>query len=446
MAKILVVDDERKMCVILKGMLEDRGHHVTALQEGTKAQELIGGQEFDLVITDLKMAPVDGLELLKAIKKVSPDTEVVLMTAYASVQTAIEAMKQGAYDYIIKPFDLEEMGLLVDKIAEKRRLVIENRQLREDLSSKGHGEMVLGNSPKMRQVMSMVAKVAQSDVTVLIRGESGTGKELVAEAIHLGSSRSQGPLVVVNCAALTETLLESELFGHERGAFTGAIKKKLGRFELAHGGTIFLDEVGDISPNLQAKLLRVLQEKKFVRVGGTETIAVDVRLIAATNRNLEQAIGEGTFREDLYYRLSVFPIEVPALRERPEDVPPLVEHFLKAHGRGLDDVEGSAMDQLAAYRWPGNVRELENVIERAVILAGGDRIEPSHLPFLASAESAEASVRGELNLEQLERDSILRALRQSGGNKTEAARLLGITRRALYSRMERLGLREPSRS
>jgi DNA-binding NtrC family response regulator len=443
MAKILVVDDERKMCVILKGMLEERGHDVTAIEDSTKAQKLIGSQEFDLVITDLKMAPLDGLELLKATKKVSSDTEVVLMTAYASVQTAIEAMKQGAYDYIIKPFDLEEMGLLVDKIAEKRRLVIENRQLREDLRSKGDREMVLGSSPKMRQVMSMVAKVAQSDVTVLIRGESGTGKELVAEAIHRRSPRLQGPMVVVNCAALAETLLESELFGHEKGAFTGAIKKKLGRFELAHGGSIFLDEVGDISPGLQAKLLRVLQEKKFVRVGGTETIAVDVRLIAATNRNLEQAIREGKFREDLYYRLSVFPIEVPSLRERPQDIPPLVEHFLKAHGRGLDDMDRNTMDQLVAYHWPGNVRELQNVIERAVILAGSDRIETSHLPFLTSSEAPDPSARGELNLEQLERDSILRALRQSGGNKTEAARLLGITRRALYSRMERLGLREP---
>ena len=444
MARILVVDDERKMCIILKGMLEERGHDVTAVQEGKKAQELIGGQEFDLVITDLKMAPMDGLELLRAVKKISSNTEVVLMTAYASVQTAIEAMKQGAYDYIIKPFDLEEMGLLVEKIAEKRRLVMENRQLREDLRSKGDREMVLGSSSKMHQVMSMVAKVASSDVTVLIRGESGTGKELVAEAIHRRSPRSDGPLVVVNCAALTETLLESELFGHEKGSFTGAIKRKLGRFELAHRGTIFLDEVGDISPGLQAKLLRVLQEKKFVRVGGTETIAVDVRLVAATNRNLEQAIQEGKFREDLFYRLSVFPIEVPSLRERPEDIPALMEYFLKAHGRSLNDLDKRAKDQLVAYRWPGNVRELENVIERAVILAGSEPIGPLHLPFLTLSEVSAPSARGTLNLEQLERDSILQALLQTGDNKTEAARLLGITRRALYSRMERLGLREPS--
>ncbi|KPL17665.1 MAG: hypothetical protein AMJ92_11430 [candidate division Zixibacteria bacterium SM23_81] len=442
MAKILVVDDERKMCVILKGMLEEKGHHVTAIEDSHKARQLIDRQEFDLVITDLKMVPVDGLELLGAVKKASPETEVVLMTAYASVQTAIAAMKQGAYDYIVKPFDLEEMALLVEKITEKRRLVMENQQLREDLSRRVAHEMVMGNNPKMHQVMSMVDKVAHSDVTVLIRGESGTGKELVAEAIHRRSPRSAGPLVVVNCAALTETLLESELFGHEKGAFTGAVKRKLGRFELAQGGTLFLDEVGDISPSLQAKLLRVLQEKELVRVGGTETISIDVRLIAATNRNLEGAIREGSFREDLYYRLSVFPITVPPLRERPEDIPVLVEHFLKARGRGLGDIDEKVLNQLTAYMWPGNVRELENVIERAVILAGRDRIGLAHLPFLAPAEASSLSARCELNLEQLERESILRALRQTDGNKTEAARLLGITRRALYSRMERLGLRE----
>jgi DNA-binding NtrC family response regulator len=444
MAKILVVDDEKKMCVILKGMLEEKGHDVTAVEDGQEAKELAREQEFDLVITDLKMTPVDGLELLKAVKKTSPETEVVLMTAYASVQTAIEAMKRGAYDYIIKPFDLEEMGLLVQKVADKRRLVMENRQLREDLRSREKAVMVLGNSPEMRQVMSMVEKVAQSDVTVLIRGESGTGKELVAEAIHRRSPRSAGPLVAVNCAALTETLLESELFGHEKGAFTGAIKKKLGRFELAHGGTIFLDEVGDVSPALQAKLLRVLQEKEFVRVGGTETIAVDVRLIAATNRNLEQAIQEGKFREDLYYRLSVFPIVVPPLRERPEDIEPLVEHFLAAHGKSLEDMDNRTLEQLTSYHWPGNVRELENVIERALILAGGERVGPSHLPFFDSREATGSLDQGGLNLESLERESIIRALRQTGGNKAEAARLLGITRRALYSRMERLGLHKPS--
>lgn len=446
MAKILVVDDERKMCVILKGMLQEKGHDVTAIEDGQKAQELLGRQEFDLVITDLKMTPVDGLELLRVVKKASPETEVVLMTAYASVQTAIEAMKQGAYDYIIKPFDLEEMGLLVEKIAEKRHLVMENRQLREDLSYRGDRQMVLGSSSKMRQVMSLVDKVAPSNVTVLIRGESGTGKELVAEAIHRQSPRSAGPLVVVNCAALAETLLESELFGHERGAFTGAIKKKLGRFEMAQGGSIFLDEVGDVSPALQAKLLRVLQEKTFVRVGGTETITADVRLIAATNRNLEQAIEQGRFREDLYYRLSVFPITVPPLRERSEDIPPLVEHFLRVHGQDLDDMDKKALDQLVVYQWPGNVRELENVIERAVILAGEERIGLSHLPFLPPAQAPASSIGGDLNLEQLERESILLALQQTGGNKSEAARLLGVTRRALYSRMERLGLRKPASS
>ena len=446
MAKILVVDDERKMCVILKGMLQERGHDVTAIEDGQKAQELLGRWEFDLVITDLKMTPVDGLELLRVVKKANPETEVVLMTAYASVQTAIEAMKQGAYDYIIKPFDLEEMGLLVEKIAEKRRLVMENRQLREDLICRGDRQMILGSSSKMRQVMSLVDKVAPSNVTVLIRGESGTGKELVAEAIHRQSPRSAGPLVVVNCAALTETLLESELFGHEKGAFTGAIKKKPGRFEMAQGGSIFLDEVGDVSPALQAKLLRVLQEKTFVRVGGTETITVDVRLIAATNRNLEQAIAQRRFREDLYYRLSVFPITVPPLRERSEDIPPLVEHFLRARGRGLDDMDKNALDQLVVYHWPGNVRELENVIERAVILAGEERIGLSHLPFLPPAQAPASSTGGDLNLEQLERESILLALQQTGGNKSEAARLLGVTRRALYSRMERLGLRKPASS
>jgi two-component system response regulator HydG len=410
--------------------------------DGRKAQELISRQDYDVVITDLKMAPIDGLELLKAVKKMSPDTEVVLMTAYASVQTAIEAMKQGAYDYIIKPFDLDEMGLLVDKIAEKRHLVMENRQLREDLQDRAKREMVLGDSTKMREAMDLVAKVAPSDITVLIRGESGTGKELVAEAIHARSPRASGPLVIVNCAALAENLLESELFGHERGAFTGAVRRKLGRFELAHGGSIFLDEIGDVTPALQAKLLRVLQEKRFVRVGGTETISVDVRLIAATNRNLEQAISQGLFREDLYYRLSVFPIHVPPLRERPEDIPALAEYFLGRRGRRLEHLDPRALDQLVGYRWPGNVRELENVLERAVILAGSDRIGLSHLPLLSPTAVSSPSPEGELNLDRLERESILRALHQAGGNKAKAARLLGITRRALYSRMDRLGLRD----
>jgi DNA-binding NtrC family response regulator len=447
MANILVVDDEVKMCVILQDMLEERGHRVTAVQDGEEARKLVASQDFDVIISDLKMSPIDGLELLQAVKKISPEAEVVLMTAYASVQTALQAMKRGAYDYIIKPFDLDEMGLLVDKIVEKRRLVLENQQLREELHTAERKEMVIGKSPEMRRVLSLVEKVADSDVTVLIRGESGTGKELVAEAIHRHSPRAAGPLVAVNCAALTETLLDSELFGHEKGAFTGAIKRKLGRFELAQGGTIFLDEIGDITASLQVKLLRVLQEKKFVRVGGTETISADVRLIAATNRNLEQAIRDGHFREDLYYRLSVFPIVVPPLRQRREDIPNLVEFFLQKRGRRLEDIEPPALDQLNQYDWPGNVRELENVIERAVILAAGrGKIGVSHLPLFSASFSTTSLPGEDLNLDQLERQSILEALQRSGGNKAEAARLLGITRRALYSRMERLELHKPSRN
>ena len=442
MAKILVVDDEAKMCVILQGMLEERGHRVITAQDGRRAQKLAAGQDLDVVITDLKMSPADGLQVLREVKKASPETEVVLMTAYASVQTAIQAMKQGAYDYIIKPFDLDEMGLLVDRILEKKRLVLENRQLREEFGGAREREMVTGKSPQMKELLTLVDKVAGSDVTVLVRGESGTGKELVAEAIHRSSPRAGGPLVAVNCAALTETLLDSELFGHEKGAFTGAIKRKLGRFELAQRGTVFLDEIGDVSAALQAKLLRVLQEKTFVRVGGTETITADVRLISATNRDLEQAIRQGHFREDLYYRLSVFPIRVPPLRERREDIPDLVEFFLRQRGRQLSDIDPAALDQLIRYDWPGNVRELENVIERAVILAaGGEGIGPAHLPLPASSPAAAAAPGEELNLERLERESILLALSKSGGNKSAAARLLGITRRTLYSRMERLGLR-----
>jgi transcriptional regulator with GAF, ATPase, and Fis domain len=334
------------------------------------------------------------------------------------------------------------MGLLVDRILERKRLVQENRQLREEFGGPREREMVTGKSPQMKELLTLVDKVAGSDVTVLIRGESGTGKELVAEAIHRGSPRAGGPLVAVNCAALTETLLDSELFGHEKGAFTGAVKRKLGRFELAQGGTIFLDEIGDVSAALQAKLLRVLQEKTFVRVGGTETITADVRLIAATNRDLEEAIRRGHFREDLYYRLSVFPIRVPPLRERREDIPDLMEFFLRQRGRQLSDIDPAAVDQLVRYGWPGNVRELENVIERAVILAaGGEKIGSAHLPLPASSPAAAPAPGEELNLERLERQSILQALKQSGGNKSAAARLLGITRRTLYSRMERLGLR-----
>jgi len=453
--RILVVDDERKMGVILSGALQDAGHEVTALERSRDAEERLTREPFDLLITDLKMAPPDGLELLRRARTLRPGMAVILMTAYATAQTAVQAMKAGAYDYLIKPFELDELVLRVAKLERERDLgenvrllERENALLSEEAGHRLRLGKMIGKSAMIRNVFELAEKVAGTDATVLIRGESGTGKSLLARAIHASSSRREGPFVLVNCGALPENLLESELFGHEKGAFTGAVARKAGRFSTAGGGTLLLDEIGEMSPALQVKLLHVLEEKEMVPVGSDRSVPVDVRVLAATHRNLEEAMAEGDFREDLFYRLNVFPIAVPPLRARPEDIPLLLDHFLSRFGRRFDALTGEARAALLAHAYPGNVRELENLVERAAILAGDDPIDRVHFPSLAAAGGgrpaagfAVPEIPDEgLSLADLEKELILRALEKAGGNKTQAARLLGLSRRTLYSRLERHGL------
>ena len=439
--KILVIDDERRMCLALKAGLETVGHSVKIAFDGNSGFELFSDGEFDVIITDLKMPGQSGLALLEKVKQADPSIEVILMTAYATTQTAIEAMKKGAYDYVIKPFELTEVKIKIRQILEKKVLSTENEKLKSRLHERASLSNMIGESGPMQHVFRMVKKVAPSDATVLIRGESGTGKELVANAIHRNSQRSQQPFVAVNCGALPESLLESELFGHEKGAFTGADRRKIGRFELAGKGTIFLDEIGDISPATQIKLLRVLQAREIVRLGGTETIKIQARTIAATHRNLEKHLKSGEFREDLYYRINVFPIHLPPLRERKEDIPSLIFHFLKKHQAPTSRLDSRSLKLLQDYRWPGNVRELENIIERLLIMTGSETIMPKDLPphiFIADAGTISLEIPDEgLSLDAVEQALIQKALIKTQGNKSHAARLLGITRRKLYSMMER---------
>ncbi len=432
----MVVDDERKMGVLLKGELEDMGHEVVAAQDGPTAVRIVKEHSVDLVLSDIRMEPMDGLELLEKIRQTAPQTDVIMMTAYATTETAVEALRRGVVDYLMKPLDMAEVAIAIDRALDAQRLRLENRQLKLQLSDGGVDDTgVVAESPAMKRIMAMVNRVAVTDSTVLITGLSGVGKEVVAQAVHRRSTRSDGALVAVNCAALPENLLESELFGHERGAFTGADSRKLGRFELAHGGTLFLDEIGEIGPNVQVKLLRVLETRQFERVGGTTTIKTDARVVVATNSDLGAAVAEGGFREDLYYRLNVFPIEIPPICERREDVVPLAQRWLV--GRRLS---GDAAQALTEYDWPGNVRELRNVLERASILADGDEIAASDL-LLPGAHRTPAGGVGtaeSLNIADHERSLLREALKRSGGNKTAAAELLGISRRALYSRAESL--------
>jgi DNA-binding NtrC family response regulator len=450
--QILIVDDEPNMCRSLKIMLgeEDRFEVATATDSGAALALLEPG--LDLVITDLSMAGADGLEILRRAKAVSEDIQVVIMTAYSTVESAVEAMKLGALEYLIKPFSNDEMLLTVEKALKLNELKRENRALKARLKDATHMGELIGASEPMRQVFFLIERAAENDSTVLVMGESGTGKELVARAIHYGGSRREGPFVAVNCAALTETLLESELFGHERGAFTGAIRTKPGRLEQAQHGTMFLDEVGDMSPALQTKLLRTIEDHALVRVGGTETIEVDVRFVAATNRDLEQAIADGRFREDLYYWLNVIPIRMPPLRERLTDVPLLAEHFLselaEAKGRAPRKLAPEALEALLGYSFPGNVRELQNIIERAYILGDGDTLEPSSLPlgqrqgarprldaFVTSIENGWLQLQEVVK--ELERQLIERALAVHGAlPNAEIARILGTSRRVLELRMQ----------
>jgi two-component system response regulator AtoC len=442
MVKILVVDDEAIVRESLRDWLSDAGYQVFAAENGAQALEIMEKEKLGIVITDLVMPGIDGIELMKRAREVSPHTAVIIITAYGSIPTAIAAMKEGAYDYIEKPFCPEQTELLIRKLVERQRLIDENLALRQRLEERYRFENIIAKSHKMQQIFEVVRTVAQSNATVLITGESGTGKELIARAIHNLSPRRDKPFVAVSCAALPESLLESELFGHEKGSFTGAIARRKGRFELAHKGTLFLDEIGELSANIQVHLLRVLEEREFTRVGGTETIRSDVRLISATNRDLKDAVMEGKFRDDLYYRLNVVSIQLPPLRERVEDIPLLAQHFLDKFA--LENQKGEiafspdVMDFLVKYEWPGNVRELENAIERAVVLVQDSLITAADLSPQNLPSPNQDSPRK--SLKEMERDHIVSILAETGGNYSRAARILGITRMTLHNKVKVYGL------
>ncbi len=441
MASILVVDDETHMCQLLSRHFRRAGHDVRTASNGQEALQRLAEAPADLVITDHRMEPVDGMQLLTRVKSEDPTVEFVMVTAYDDVENAVAAMKAGAADYRSKPVDLEDLSLVVERILAGRELRRETDRHRALRAREAEQWELVGDSPAMRKVKDLILRVAPTDATVLIRGESGTGKELCARAIHRHSARASGAFVPVNCAAIPDTLLESELFGYMKGAFTGADRDKQGFFELAHGGTIFLDELGEANEGVQSKLLRALEERKFIPVGGRKEIEVDVRIVAATNKDLEQLIEEGRFREDLFYRFNVFPIDLPPLRDRLEDVEDLVRHLLAERGRPGETLSKEVLALLRTHPWPGNVRELRNVIERAVILAGNDPIGPEHILLPRAREGGRTGGEPvDLNLEAHERRLIRLALKRAGGQKTRAAELLGLTRRALYSRMERLDI------
>jgi DNA-binding NtrC family response regulator len=446
--QILIVDDEKNQREMLEGFLTKQGYGAIAAEDGQKALEKFKSGPIDLVLTDYRMPGMEGIQLLKEIKRLNPEAVVVLMTAYGTVGTAVATMKEGAYDYLTKPIDLDELLLLIQRVEREIALGQENRELKEQLRDKFRVDFIISTSRQMGEALNLVGRVAQSQATVLILGESGTGKELIARAIHYSSLRADKPLIKVNCAALPDNLLESELFGHEKGAFTGAVARRIGRFEQADHGSIFLDEIGDLSPSLQMKLLRVLQEKEFERLGSNQIIKSDVRIIAATHRNLEEAIRQGTFREDLYYRLNVVTISLPPLRERKEDIPPLVEHFLKKYNRenrkNVTSLSREVRDLLMNYQYPGNVRELENIIERAVVLCRGETLTIQDLPLNLRESKVEAALEGARQsgnlpgaLEEIERRMISSALERSSGVQTKAAADLGISERVLRYKMKK---------
>ncbi len=444
--RILVVDDEASQRELVSGYLRKQGFEVFTAAGGEAALELFRQAPMELILTDQRMPGLSGLDLLKAARAINPETQVIVMTAYGSVETAVEAMRDGAVDYVAKPLNLEELRQKIQRIVEKHRLYAENRALREELKSRHRIEGIIGESGQMVEVISLVQRVAASEATVLIRGESGTGKELIAKAIHYASPRAARPLVRVNCAALPENLLESELFGHEKGSFTGAIATRKGRFELADNGTLFLDEIGDLPLHLQAKLLRVLQEREFERVGSSQPIKVNVRILSATHRDLESLMRSGQFREDLYYRLNVVTILVPPLRDRRQDLPPLMDHFLKLfaakNGKSLRGFSREARDALLRYDYPGNVRELENLVERAVVLCRGDVIDRGDLPLVLEEPDVPGEAQTQLTaaVEGLERRMIRDALKRANGVQTHAAELLGVTERALRYKLKKYGL------
>jgi two-component system, NtrC family, response regulator AtoC len=462
--QVLIVDDEPNLRKILSAQLSRDGYDVMTAEDGEAGLAAIKENHIDLVITDLKMPKVDGMALLREALRLDPDLPIVMITAHGTIDTAVEALKTGAFDYLTKPFDKDEVRQIVAK-ALKTRELRGNEATAAPSSTPDARFGIIGSSPGILEIYALLERVADTPTTVLITGESGTGKELVARALHEHSSRKDKPFIKVNCAAIPKELIESELFGYERGAFTGAVTSKPGRFELASGGTLFLDEIGEIPTEMQVKLLRVLQESEFERVGGIKTIHVDVRLVAATNRDLKKLIATGTFREDLFYRLNVVPMRIPALRERATDIPLLVDHFLKKFNerlkKGIAGVEDDAMAILSAHAWPGNIRELENVIERAVLFCDGQRLSADDLPPevkgtspLFNAQLPEADLHAALSTEgglkehvkvamsKLERELVRRALEQTTGNVTHAARLLKISRKGLQLKMKELGLRE----
>jgi two-component system NtrC family response regulator len=444
--KILVVDDEPAQLELIGGFLKKQGFETILSQGAAQALERFRREPVDLVLTDQKMPDMSGLELLKAIRAVNPEAAAIVITAYGTVETAVAAIKAGAVDYVAKPVNLDELLYRIEQFKERRRLLSENRSLRETLEKNHRIEGIIGESGRMIEVLSLVRRVAPSEATILIRGESGTGKELIAKAIHFASARASAPLIRVNCAALPETLLESELFGHEKGAFTGAVAARKGRFESADGGTLFLDEIGDLPLPLQAKLLRVLQEREFERLGSSKPIRVDVRILAATHRNLEALVKAVQFRDDLYYRLNVVTILLPPLRERREDLSLLMDHFLRLFAeknrKAIRGFTQAAREALLRYDYPGNVRELENIIERAVVLTRGDVIGEADLPLstqrFEEAESSQASLPAAV--EGVERRMIREALARAGGVQTRAAEMLGLSERALRYKLKKYGL------
>ena len=443
--RVLVVDDEEIVRESLSGWLAKDGYTLDTAPDGPTAIDKLKRERWSILLVDLKMPGMDGLQVLETAKTIQPDVAVVIMTAYATVETAVEAMKLGAYDYLVKPFDPEELSLMMVKIVAQQQLVRENVLLRKVLKRDFHFRDMLSKSPVMHRMFDLARSAARSQSTVLILGESGTGKELLARAIHAESPRQSAPFVAVSCASLTETLLESELFGHEKGSFTGAVSRRKGKFESAQGGTLFLDEIGDISSKLQLDLLRVLEERKFFRVGGSEAVEVDARIIAATNRDLRKAAETGQFRDDLYYRLNVIPITLPPLRERLEDVPLLVEHFLETlnleMSHRIEEVSADALAALMRYDWPGNVRELRNVLERGMVVAKGALIMPEDLGLDAVTTPRQAPIDVTLSLDEVEHRHIAAVLQHGGGNVTHAARILGIDRVTLYNKIRKYGLR-----
>ncbi len=446
---ILIVDDEQPQRENLKGFFARRNFEVITADRGSAGIQAAHEQLIDIVLTDFKMPDMTGLDLLKAVKELNPEIPVIVMTAFGSIESAVEAMKEGAFDYLQKPINLDEVEILVKRALEQRRLLSENRELRKQLQERFSFSEIVSQSKEMEEALNIAGRVAKTDATVLLRGESGTGKELFARAIHYSSPRRENPFLVVNCAALPETLIESELFGHEKGAFTGAERQRLGRFEEAHGGTLFVDEVGDIPLPVQVKLLRVLQSGEFQRVGGNQTIRSDVRIIAATNRILEEMMREGSFREDLFYRLNVVAIVIPPLRSRKSDIPLLADHFLRKHAQRhnqpVKELSREALDLLMKYDYPGNLRELEHLIERAIILGSDNIVTTNDLPANVRRLQSESAIEREIKteslneqLESFEREIILATLQKTGGNQRKAAQLLGVSERNLRYKLEKL--------